>query len=162
MTAIILLFVSAIILILAEFFLPGGILGVFGAVCLICSIVVGWMRYPEYGFLIFLGEMVAATICIVLGIKLIAQTRARRLMVLEEVQENTEGYTAPIEDRAPVGTVAEVLNALRPAGSIMVGSERVDAVSDGTFIDAGKSVRVVEVSGNRVVVEEVTGEEAAS
>ncbi len=160
MTAVIMLFVAAMILILAEFFLPGAILGVIGTLTLIASIAVGWMKFPEYGFLIFIVEMIATAVCIVLGIKLISKTRARRLMVLDHVQENTEGYSSPIERRAPVGTVAQVHNALRPAGSIMVGKERVDAVSDGTFIETGKSVRVIEVSGNRVVVEGLADEEA--
>jgi membrane-bound serine protease (ClpP class) len=46
---------------------------------------------------------------------------------------------------------------LRPAGSIMVGNKRIDAVSNGIFIDAGKTVRVVEVEGHRVVCEEAAG-----
>jgi membrane-bound ClpP family serine protease len=32
----------------------------------------------------------------------------------------------------------------------------VDVISDGTFIDRGKPVRVVQISGNRVVVREVS------
>jgi membrane-bound serine protease (ClpP class) len=48
-----------------------------------------------------------------------------------------------------------VFTALRPAGTIMVDDKRVDAVSDGTFIDAKKRVIVTEVHGSRVVVEEI-------
>jgi membrane-bound serine protease (ClpP class) len=45
---------------------------------------------------------------------------------------------------------------LRPAGKVQFGDRYVDVVSDGTFIDRGRTVRVVEISGNRVVVREVT------
>jgi membrane-bound serine protease (ClpP class) len=45
---------------------------------------------------------------------------------------------------------------LRPAGKVQFGDRFVDVVSDGTFIDRGRPVRVVEISGNRVVVREVT------
>jgi membrane-bound serine protease (ClpP class) len=36
-----------------------------------------------------------------------------------------------------------------------VGSARLDVVSEGTFIEKGKKVKVVEVEGNRVVVREL-------
>jgi membrane-bound serine protease (ClpP class) len=158
MSAVILLFFAAMALILAEFFLPGGVLGVIGVLTLIASIVLGWLRFPEYGFLIAVGELVGTVLCVVLGIRLIAKTGARRAFVLEGAQTNEEGYTSPIETHAPIGTIAPVHSALRPAGSIMVNGYRVDAVSDGTFIDAGKLVRVVDVAGNRIVVEEVEDE----
>jgi membrane-bound serine protease (ClpP class) len=35
----------------------------------------------------------------------------------------------------------------------VVNGKRVDAVSDGSFIDKGARVRVIEVQGARVVVE---------
>jgi membrane-bound serine protease (ClpP class) len=44
---------------------------------------------------------------------------------------------------------------LRPAGKARFGEHHVDVVADGVFVDKGKSIRVIEVSGNRVVVREV-------
>lgn len=160
MTLVVILFVCAIMLIFAEIFLPGGVLGVIGVIALIASITVGWMRYPDYGFFILLGELVVTVVAIVIGIRLITRTGLRRHFTLLSTQQVADGYTSPIEDHAPVGTVARVHSSLRPAGSIMVDNYRVDAVSDGSFIDAGKMIRVVEVAGNRVVVEEIEDEGA--
>jgi len=55
--------------------------------------------------------------------------------------------------QALVGQVGRAATVLRPAGAMEIGGERYDVVTDGTFIEAGTSVRVVAVAGNRVVVE---------
>jgi membrane-bound serine protease (ClpP class) len=44
------------------------------------------------------------------------------------------------------------VTALRPAGVAELGGRRVDVVTDGVFVDAGRVVRVVAVEGARVVV----------
>jgi membrane-bound serine protease (ClpP class) len=44
---------------------------------------------------------------------------------------------------------------LRPAGRARFGDDSVDVVSNGTFVEAGRIVRVVDISGNRVVVQEI-------
>lgn len=44
---------------------------------------------------------------------------------------------------------------LRPAGRVRFGDDYVDVVTDGSYVDAGRQVRVVDISGNRVVVREV-------
>ena len=46
---------------------------------------------------------------------------------------------------------------LRPAGKARFGEHFVDVVTDGLFVDKGKTVRVLDVSGNRVRVREVEG-----
>jgi len=44
---------------------------------------------------------------------------------------------------------------LRPAGKTRFGKAYVDVVTDGTFVDQGRQVSVIQISGNRVVVREV-------
>ena len=44
---------------------------------------------------------------------------------------------------------------LRPAGKVLFDGAYVDVVTDGTFVDKGQRVQVVEISGNRVVVRAV-------
>ncbi|MEM7576806.1 MAG: NfeD family protein, partial [Planctomycetota bacterium] len=55
-----------------------------------------------------------------------------------------------------VGQTATVSETgLRPSGRIEVEGKLIDAVSTGGFIDAGSAVTVIEVAGNRIVVDEV-------
>jgi len=58
---------------------------------------------------------------------------------------------------APIapGTTGIAQTILRPAGTALIGGVPVDVVTDGEFLDAGTSVRVSEVSGNRIVVEKL-------
>ena len=60
-------------------------------------------------------------------------------------------------DRFPVGVgdwgVAE--SPLRPAGKVVFGDDYLDVVTDGSFVDKGKQVRVIQISGNRIVVREI-------
>lgn len=54
-----------------------------------------------------------------------------------------------------VGDWGMAESPLRPAGKVMFGDEYVDVVTDGTFVDKGKQVRVLQVNGNRIVVREI-------
>jgi hypothetical protein len=42
-----------------------------------------------------------------------------------------------------------------PSGAVVVEGRTVNAISEGTAIDAGEAVKVVEVRGNRVVVRKI-------
>jgi len=55
---------------------------------------------------------------------------------------------------ADVGDTGQALNDLRPAGRAQFGRRIVDVVTIGSWIEAGSTVRVTEVRGNRIVVEE--------
>lgn len=54
-----------------------------------------------------------------------------------------------------VGDWGVAESALRPAGKVMFGERYLDAVTDGSFVSAGEQVRVLEISGNRIVVRHV-------
>lgn len=52
-----------------------------------------------------------------------------------------------------VGDVGRALNTLRPAGEALIAGSPVDVVAVGGWVDQGAEVRVVEVHGNRIVVD---------
>ncbi len=54
-----------------------------------------------------------------------------------------------------IGKLCTTYTALRPSGIILVDDERIDAVSDGSFIQKDKQVKIVQVEGTRVVVREI-------
>ena len=58
-----------------------------------------------------------------------------------------------VDRRHMVGKTGLTMTPLVPAGKAQIGSELVDVISDGRLIERGLSIRVVEVIGNRVVVE---------
>lgn len=153
MTTIIALFVAGIILVIAEFFLPGGVLGILGFLLIAASTVIGVMTYPQYSLFIITGEVMGLVISVVIGMFILAKTPVGDVIVLGDTMSSEAGYTSPKMDPALVDQIAVAHTALRPAGTIMLNDERIDAVSDGTFIDAGSQVRIIQVEGHRVVVE---------
>lgn len=54
-----------------------------------------------------------------------------------------------------IGASGEAHTALRPGGKANINGRLVDVVAEGTFIDRGQAVEVVEIAGSRVVVREV-------
>ena len=59
-------------------------------------------------------------------------------------------------DQSLMGRQGTAMTVLRPAGKAQIGDEFVDVVSDGPFISAGRKIEVLAVSGNRVVVREIS------
>lgn len=56
-----------------------------------------------------------------------------------------------------LGATGEAQTPLRPAGTALFAGEPVQVVTRGTMVAPGTRVKVVDVSGNRVVVEELGG-----
>ena len=67
-----------------------------------------------------------------------------------------ERHAAAQDFRSLLGAIGEVTAPLRPAGTAVFDGEPVDVVSNGPMVPLGARVRVLDVSGNRVMVEEST------
>lgn len=160
MWLVILLFVAGLALIFAELLLPGAVLGILGGILVVASAITGWVKFPEHGLMIVGGEFAGVVLGIGAGFYVLSATGVRNLLVMNERQDKNRGYASPSEDEALLGKHAEVQTALRPAGSILYEGRRIDAVSDGTFIDAGTVIEIIEVEGHRVVCEEIAGPES--
>jgi len=157
MTAwIVLLFAAGMVLVLVEFLLPGMVLGTIGAGLLILSGVLGVRAYPGHALHIITGELIGAGLSGILGLVILTRTRALRGTLTQSLSQKPEdGYVSVQSDLSLVGREAEVITALRPAGTIRVDDRRIDAVSDGVFIEERRLVRIREVCGSRVVVDPV-------
>jgi membrane-bound serine protease (ClpP class) len=63
------------------------------------------------------------------------------------------GAAPPIVSQLRIGDRGTVTTALRPSGLAMIGNHTVDVASAGSWIERGQPVRIIEIEGNRVVVE---------
>lgn len=150
---VLLLYFGGLFLIVAEAFLPGGILGLFGWVLVVASAAYGVYQFPGHAFLIIAGEGVGAVVALFLALFLLSKTKAVRFLSLPDNLDESRGFVNQLSEKELIGRTGKVFTALRPAGTILLGSRRIDAVSDGVFIDTDETVRIIEVHGNRVVVE---------
>ena len=73
-------------------------------------------------------------------------------LVLDERQQNRNGYTSVIDKSRFLGKEGVCVTDLRPAGTIIVGGEPVDVVTEGNFVKQGDTVKVINVDGSRVMV----------
>ena len=85
---------------------------------------------------------------------LLVRRRAWQRMVLESKTTRDQGYESSRADiDSLVGARGTALTPLRPAGRVQIGENIVDVVSEGDFVATGEEVEVLEVAGNRVVVQ---------
>jgi len=152
---VLVLYGAGLILILAEFIVPGMICGILGGTLVTASCVMACYHHPDYTLFFILGEAAGVFVAIMAGMYILARTRAGKRFILESSQQADAGWVASETDRSLMGAIGEVCTALRPAGTILIEGKRIDAVSDGAFIDKGARIRVIETSGSRVVVERV-------
>ncbi|CAM3116367.1 nodulation protein NfeD [Filibacter tadaridae] len=150
----IILFIIGIILIFAEFFLPGGIAGIAGSVAIVGSIILAGGNPMYMAISVLIAIAIAVT-----GMVVIMKFFGRKLHLLNKVvlmdsTDTESGYVSNVNRVELLGRLAKTSTPLRPAGAIELDGERIDVVSEGSYIDKGKSVIIVKVEGSRIVVRE--------
>ncbi len=148
------LFVSGLILLAAEVFVPGGILGAMGALALVGAIVTAFLAFgPTSGIWIGLGIIVFAGVVLVLWVKYFPRSRIGKSLTLSEDGSDFKAQEDDLE--VLLGKVGESLSDLRPAGFVRLEGRRIDVVTRGNMIEKGEQVMVVDIEGNRVVVKKI-------
>ncbi|MCM3030103.1 MULTISPECIES: nodulation protein NfeD [unclassified Niallia] len=152
----IILFAVGILLVLLEFFIVGGIAGTLGIVAIIGSIfLAGGNAYH-----------IAISICIAIAVSIIAtillvkvfgrKMKFFKKIVLRDSTSTEEGYVSNKTRNDLVGKTGITMTALRPSGTVVIGDERIDVVSEGNFIGKDVKVKIVKAEGSRIVVREFT------
>ena len=141
--------------VLSEFHKPATILAGVGFMLMLICWGLDVFVFIEYSLFIVIGEMAGAGMAVVGVVWAIKHALTDDLIIHPDSQDIDVGYVSTESDMSLLNCEGTVLTMLRPAGTIMVGDKRVDAVSDGTFIEKNKRVQVVQVNGSRVVVEEI-------
>jgi len=85
---------------------------------------------------------------------------ARGLYLGDPELTEDDRHAADHIDRSLLGQIGESVTPLRPAGTVLIADQRHDVVATaGTMIERGTQVRVVKISGNRLIVEPVESAE---
>lgn len=164
----VLLVVIGIGLILAEIFvLPGHmIMGVSGMVCILAGLylTLTGVTVPQYSWEfdrlrnagVSLGIAFATlALFVYLTWKLFPHTPFYNKIVQVHVQERAQGYVVQSDaDQAlAIGRRGIATSMLRPAGRGRFGDTTLQVVSRGEFISPGSPIMIVQVDGNRYVVD---------
>jgi membrane-bound ClpP family serine protease len=174
----ILLFVLGLLLIGLEIFLLPGftVPGISGVILIVVSLALATLeKKPEttqewLSFGRTVGgvgiSLVGAVLLAVLAAwylptipyvsRLILQPPSEETAALEgdEVVHPGEHGIHP-ETAALLGAIGVAATTLRPSGIARFGDDFIDVVTEGSYVEAGGRVQVIEIEGNRVVVKEV-------
>jgi len=152
--------VGLILVGLEIFFIPGfGIAGILGIIALMgglgLSLIGSGATWDS--MLSALGQVALSLLVAIIATLILLRYFPRlpfgKRLILETNLQAQEGYeSSPAEDHRWLGKQGTAVSDLHPAGIARFNGERVDVVSDGTFIDAGQPIEVVRIDGNRVVV----------
>ncbi len=153
-----LLVAAGLILMAAELLLPtGGILFVLGIGGLIAGVAMIFSYDATRGLVTLIALFIILPTAGPVILHYWPRTPLGRRFVLSEPADDAAIANMPVnlELETLRGRYGKALSALRPSGVTDFDGQRVDTLSEGAFIEAGKWVRCVDVRASRVIVREV-------
>ncbi|MEC1269150.1 nodulation protein NfeD [Bacillus vallismortis] len=151
----VLLFAGGVILILLEIFLPGGIIGLLGLGAIVASLFLAAGSFTVMAISLLIASAVSITAFILLTRVLGKRMKFFKKFVLNDSTNTESGYVSNQTRTDLIGKVGITYTQLRPAGTVIIDDERLDVVSEGSFTEKDKKVKVVRVEGSRIVVREI-------
>ena len=141
----------AFVLFTAEVFVPGGILGTLGGICLLIASgfsiqAFGW----GMGLLTSLLLIFTTLIGFIIWLSIMPNTRVGKRFALSHSLEEPEAEPSPLLEQTGVAETD-----LRPGGFARIDGKKLDVVARRGYVEKGTSVEVVEVHGSRIVVRPV-------
>ncbi|GGI40092.1 NfeD family protein [Mammaliicoccus stepanovicii] len=151
----VLLFVIGALLVVIELFVVGAVLGILGFISIIASFVLVGDSILNMGIIIAVSLLVTTIEWVILVKGFNRKIPFFDKVILKDSTNKESGYTSHDDRSHLIGKLCTTYTALRPSGIILVDDQRIDAVSDGSFIQKDQEVRIIQVEGTRVVVREI-------
>lgn len=151
----VLLFSIGVILVIIELFVVGAVLGILGFIAIIGSFILVGDNLLIMGAIIAVALILTTIEWVILVKGFNRKIPFFEKVILRDSTNKESGYTSHDDRSHLIGKVCTTFTALRPSGIILVDDERIDAVSDGNFIQKDQQVKIVQVEGTRVVVREI-------
>ena len=155
LVTIVLLMLMGTLLLIAELFVIGGIIGFIGVGLMGLAVFLCFTNYSAIvGFSVLFLSMAITAFTLIAGFYILPRTPFRKGFILEASTSTETGYTSDTyADDGLEGKEGITDSELRPSGIALIDGERIDVVSDGEFIEPQVAIKVIRVDGNRVLVE---------
>ncbi len=168
------LFLGGVVFLLVELFvIPGfGFAGFTGGLLIIASLLMASQQFtPNDGLslgklsqslMVLTGSGCAAIVAMFALSKYFGSIPVLSRLALQPPAAESLAVTSTAETGSAefggvrIGDVGVADSPLRPAGRAMFADHYLDVVTDGSFVDEGQRIRVIKISGNRVMVRQVT------
>jgi membrane-bound serine protease (ClpP class) len=146
--------VAAFVLMALEVFLPGGVVGALGGICLLVACVFAIKAFGSANGIVVSLLLILSTLGAFMFwlVKLPGSRMGKRIVL----QADLQGSKSAVDENHLVGLRGLAETDLRPSGYIRIDGKRHDVVAARGFIQQGTEVEVSEVHGMRIVVREIT------
>lgn len=144
--------ILGLVLVYLEFFLPGGIVALLGGLALVSGVTYfSVLDLPiVYKVLYFALTALGCAIACQSAIWVLRSRKGNSLLL----SSNQEGFVAHHLDESLLGEEGVVESDLKPSGHILVGEQRLQALSEGGYIKKGTPVTLLEGRGTHYIVKE--------
>ena len=153
---IVVLLLVAMVLIVAEIFLPTlGILAIAAVLAIIWAVVLAFGTYGAgVGLGVLLGVLIFFPIYVALLIRRIPHGHLAKRVFLKQPES---GQPTPEQESLAglVGQEGVAETALRASGAVRIDGRRYQALAESGHIDAGQPVRVLRYDGMDLIVKAV-------
>lgn len=157
----ILIFISGVLLLTLELFIPSfGIIGIAGI------ILTGYSLYDAFdnkltSLIVLLTTAAGVIISVTIFVRLGFNAKIFDKAILTDVQSPKRGYNSKKDHSNLIGKIGFAKTVLRPTGVIVVEGNSYDAKTKGDFIKKDKKVIVREIKDGHIVVEELKEDDYA-
>ena len=154
MSTIIGLLVAAFILVFFEVILPGGILGIMAAFCVIfASWIAGAVYGAGIGILTFVGSAVAIVILVFIEFKLLAHTSLGSAFFLKS---SVKGHSNIAPAKVTIkGKKVIALTRLNPSGKVDIEGKSYEAHSQDGYVVVDQSIQVVAQDNFNLIIKKL-------
>lgn len=149
-TTIVVLIVCGILAVILELVIPGGVVGVLGAILLIVASVLTFIHHGfTAGALVSFGIAVLGAFALRFWMKNFHRLPVTRQMI---VNDEVGHYDTLEEFKKLVGQKGIAHTDLRPSGTAIFGDQRIDVVAESSVLEKGTEITVVAVNGPSITV----------
>ena len=141
------------ILLFIEFYLPSGIIATAAGMFLLIACGQAFFVYgAAAGLAFFVGAVVGSGLVVWLAMALIRRSASHNTLYLSSSQE---GFVGAQADQSFIGKHGIAVSDLGPSGFVMIHNHRLQAVSEGKYVDKGARVIVDRTQGAYLVVRQL-------
>nr|WP_229666679.1 nodulation protein NfeD [Paraliobacillus quinghaiensis] len=151
----IILLLLGMVLIIVEVFMPGGILGLLGIGAIVGSLFMSSNDVGHMSMSIAIAIIVAIITAVLLYKTIGLEKGFLKYIILNDATSTEKGYVSSVSRLDLIGMEGSTVTPLRPAGTAVFGSERLDVVTEGGYIASQKNVKIIKTEGSRIVVREI-------
>ena len=148
------LFILGAVFFVIEIIIPGfGIFGILGIALTLLGLMFSAKSIRDFIFQAGIALAICA-VAVPIMFKIFGRLKFFDKIILKHGETNEAGYMAPsAQTISALGKTGMTVTMLRPSGMAVIEGKRIDVLSHEGIIESGVEVRVIDTSGNRVVVE---------